>query len=137
MIVACILTAMMVGCGTTRVVDRKYQAATNYSQSEALEILKAALLKGAITDLDLNSREFSYKLALTRFGGPMPFSRNTIIFAEITKIKSVRGPRGDFFYLYKEVGGKEEECFQGLSGRDDRFADQVAAALFVLCPNLK
>lgn len=137
MIAAFILAAMIVGCGTTHVVDRKYQAATRYSQTEALEILRTALVKGGITDLDLNPRGFSYKLALTRFGGPMPFSRNTITFAEITKIKSARGPRGDFFYLYKEVGGNEEECFQGISGRDDALADQVAAALFVLCPNLK
>lgn len=137
MIAACILAATMIGCGTTHVVDRKYRAAAKYSQSEALDILKTALLKGAITDLELNPAGFSYKLALTRFGGATPFTKTTITFAEITKVKSVRGPRGDFFYLYKEVGGQEEECFQGLSGRDDAFADQVAAALFVLCPNLK
>ena len=136
-IAACVLATMMIGCGTTRVVDRNFQAETKYSTTEALEILRTALLKGAITDLDLHPGGFTYKLALTRFGGPMPFSRTTITFAEITKVKSVRGPRGDFFYLIRDVGGKEEVYFEGLSGRDDAFADQVASALFVLCPNLK
>jgi hypothetical protein len=134
---ACALISMVIGCGTTRVVDRKFQPEKKYTPAEAVEILRTALLKGAITDLNLTQEGFSYKLALTRFGGPMPFSKATITFAEITKVTSTRGPRGDFFYLYKTVKGKEEVCFEGLSGRDDAFADQVASALFVLCPNLK
>ena len=139
MMAACVLAFMMIGCGTTLVVDRQFQAETKYkySASESLEILRTALLKGGITDLDLHPGGFSYKLALTRFGGATPFTKNTITFAEITKVKSVRGPRGDFFYLYKDVNGREVECFEGISGRDDAFADQVASALFVLCPNLK
>jgi hypothetical protein len=128
---------MILGCGTTRVVDRKFQPETKYSTTESLEILRAALLKGGITDLDLHASGFSYKLKLTRFGGSTPFTKNTITFAEITKVESVRGSRGDFFYLYKNVDGKEKVCFEGISGRDDALADQVASALFVLCQNLK
>lgn len=134
---ASVLAFMIIGCGTTRVVDRKFQAETKYSTTESLEVLRTALLKGGITDLDLHPNDFSYRLKLTRFDSATPFTKTTITFAEITKVKSVRGPRGDFFYLYKEVDGKEAVCFEGISGRDDAFADQVASALFALCPNLK
>lgn len=134
---ACFIVSMTIGCGTTRVVDRTFQPEKKYTTTEALEILRTALLKGTITDLNLNPEGFSYKLALTRFGGSVPFTKTTITFAEITKVTSTRGPRGDFFYLHKNANGKEEVCFEGLSGRDDAFADQVASALFVLCPNLK
>lgn len=137
MMAACALISLIIGCGTTHVVDRKFQPEQKYTTAEAVEIMRTALLKGAITDLNLDQNGFSYKLALTRFGGPMPLSKTTITFAEITKVTSTRGPRGDFFYLYKNANGKDEVCFEGLSGRDDAFADQVASALYVLCPNLK